>query len=69
MFNSLKYGRTESTKKKNYLLREIKEQGIPRNKVLKNKNQIKSQMFTMIFQLPSQGQTEILILLEYIRSQ
>jgi hypothetical protein len=42
MFNSLKYGRTESTKKKNYLLREIKEQGIPRNKVLKNKNQIKS---------------------------
>jgi hypothetical protein len=43
MFNSLKYGRTESTKKKNDLLREIKEQeGIPRNKVLKNKNQIKS---------------------------
>ena len=38
MFNSLKYGRTENTKKKNDLLREIKEQGIPRNKVLKNKN-------------------------------
>jgi hypothetical protein len=37
MFNSLKYGRTESTKTIIDLLRGSKEQGIPRNKDLKNK--------------------------------